>query len=378
MKKAGRQKNSAVALFLVITSLIVISIAMRELLVRSTAQVDRVRNSYDRIQAFYLAKSNFQAARILLILSGIGDKKTYENLRDIVQPVPFPISTEFVQALASLAAQNSEGDTPGAPAPLAPELAKECKEFNNDFAGESYVMIDDLSARLNLNLFRGSPQDVDNLYEILNNLLAPNFKFLDQLEARGLERDRLISEIRDYIDVGKEDQKTNASELYPYQAAQLTYGPKDDELVLLDELKLLPSMNDFVYEYLRNKVTALPYRKDSKININNVSAEVLQSILGQDGNEEIAKNFIKDRLENNRNYTGDKPLKEQLSDAVGIDLDDDSPALKLLGTKTEAYLLTSRATVGETELVLETIIRNPMRKPSPESKNPIIMMRVSP
>jgi len=382
MKRAGRPQNKAVALFLVITSLIIISLSMRELLVRSTAQVDRVRNAYARIQALYLARSNLNLARTYLTIFGSFAVADYDNLRDLPQLIPFPISAEVVQGLTGLANANEDGSKNNAPAPMPEELVKTCNKFNLDFAGESYALIDDLSARLNINMLSLAATASGPYRQVLTNLLAPNFKFIDELEGRGIERDALVSQIRDYIDNNTIDDSSNAPEEYPYQQLQLNYGPKNFSLALVDELKLVPAVDDFLFYYLKDKVNVLPVirgQKESRINLNSVTAEVFQALLKSRGgnDDQLAKQFIKDRTENNRVYSRAK-LDEKLSDAG---FSPDSLYTEIIGTRSEAYLVTSRATVGDTEVALEATIRNPRAKSSPGSKSsskPIIMMRVQP
>jgi len=384
MKRAGRPQHKAVALFLVITSLIIISLAMRELLVRSTAQVDRVRNAYDRIQALYLARSNLNLARTYITIFGsfaMADAD-YDSLKDLPQPIPFPISAEVVQGLTALAGQSEDGNAPTTPAPMPAELMKSCNKFNLDFAGESYALIDDLSARLNINMLSLDKTASAPYQQVLTNMLAPNFKFIDDLESRGVERDALVSQIRDYIDDNTIDDSNNAPEEYPYQQLQLNYGPKNFSLALVDELKMVPGIDDFLFYYLRDKVNVLPVikgQKEARINLNSVSAEVFQALLkSRSGNDEqLAKQFVKDRTENNRIYSQAK-IEEQLADAG---FSTDNLYKELIGTRSDAYLVTSRATVGETEVALEATIRNPRAKSTPGSKSsskPIIMMRVQP
>ncbi len=389
MRKVGRAQNSAIALFLVITSLIIISLAMRELLVRSTAQVDRVRNSYDRLQAFYLARSNIALTRAFLeaLRIKLPQDQKFDTLKNIPQPVPFPVMPEMTAALAGLGAANQEESASPQSAPLAPEKLKGCQDFNKDFPGESYALIDDLSARFNVNIFSLSrpPNSTPNqdprlpYLSVFANLLSPNFKFSDQLQQRGIDRDEVVRQVRDAIDRNDQDDSNGGSELLPYQSAELDYGPAQRPLVVIDELKLIPSIDDFLFAHLKDKVTALPATREAKINLNNVTADVFQALFrNRSGNDdELARQFIQDRTENNRVY--DENFKNQLEEAG---FPPDSLYEELLGTQTEAFLVTARATVGETEVAIEATVRNPRFKDSNNrsstAQKSVIIQRVLP
>jgi type II secretory pathway component PulK len=278
----------------------------------------------------------------------------------------------------------ADEDTPSPTvAPMEGEALKVCNDFNKDFPGDSYALIEDLSSRFNLNVFALSKppnvaEDPRSQYlQVFNNLMSPNFKFSDQLEQRGIDRDKVVAEVRDYIDKQDVDESGGGSETAAYQSAELDYGPAQRPMEVVDELKLIPSIDDFLYNYLKDKVSVLPNTKEAKINLNNVSADVFQALLrNRSGNdEELARQFVKDRTENNRIYDAET-YKERLQEA-GFPLE--SLYEELLGTQTEAYLVTARATVGETEVAIEAVIRNPrMNTRSNSRENSVIIQRVLP
>lgn len=373
MKARLRNQNPGVALFLVITSLVIISLAMRELIVNSSAQVDRIRNSYDRLQALYLARSNLSLARFWILFDAQArDGGVPADTLEDFPPLPFPVTSEML-AMVSASMQGEENADREAAAPQSSEKQKICAEFNEDFPGTSQAVIQDLSARLNLNaltLKEGAKE-----YETtLTNLLSPNFEFLDELARRGINRDEVIQQIRDYIDTNSEEDSTNASELFPYAEADLPYGPKNRPIRAIEELKLIPAMDDQLFFYLRPLVNVVPFQKgqkDAKINLNTVGREVFRALLRNVNNpDDLAKRFLEDRVQNARIYT-ERDLSTQLEEA-GLSFE--VLPKNMVGTKSEAFLVTTRAEVGETEVVLEAIVKKPLAG----DVKPVLMMRIEP
>jgi len=89
-----RGKKNGVALFILIISLVILSLLMKEFLVASSIQVDRVRNYTDRIQAVYLARSTLNLARFFIKFDEVIDTQLNkddpsDSLSDIwSSPIP--------------------------------------------------------------------------------------------------------------------------------------------------------------------------------------------------------------------------------------------------------------------------------------------------
>jgi type II secretory pathway component PulK len=178
------------------------------------------------------------------------------------------------------------------------------------------------------------------------------------------------------MDGNETESETTGSETPPYNSAELQYGPKNRAFTNLDELKLIPSMDDELFEYLSPHVSAV-YIKNrkppSKINLNTVSKEVFQALLKNVGNpEETAEEFIKDRTENARIYT-DKTLAKMLEE--NLQLTGEEIRLGLLTGVSSAFEVTTEATVNQISISLSTIIP---RASGAKKVNPLIQMRVSP
>ena len=214
------------------------------------------------------------------------------------------------------------------------------------------------------------------VFSSLNSLLTPNVDFYQQLDARRIDPENLAREIRDYMDRDDIENETKGSELSPYTTAQLSYGPKNRPFSLIDELKLIPSMDDELFEYLLPHVSAVYIanrKKPSKINLNTVSKNVFQSLLTDVSNpESVAEEFIKDREENSRVYTA-KTLAETLKNT--FQLTSNEIRLNLLTGVSSAFQVETEAYVNQTMIKLSTVIP---RISGSRKINPLLQMRVSP
>ena len=68
-------KQKGIALFILLTSLVILSLGLKEILVITGLQADRVRYQYNRMQAIYLARSAQNLARFFLIFDQQIDKQ---------------------------------------------------------------------------------------------------------------------------------------------------------------------------------------------------------------------------------------------------------------------------------------------------------------
>lgn len=363
------QVQSGIALFILMTSLLVISLAMRELLFKTNVQVEKVRNSYDRLQALYLARSNENLARFFVIVDASIDRQVGEAAVDALgdfwgQAIPFPIPSEFLSALNAEQASN-EAEA------IQNEIGmKQCGEFFDDFPGSSIAEVQDLSARFNLN-------DLSNQKygDAFLNLLRPNFEFLNSLQSRNIDPENLLKQILDYIDENDAEDETNAPEISVYSSENLPFGPKNLLMTSVDELKLIPSMDDELFQYLSPHIQSLHFAgrpKRAKINLNTVKKEVFQALLKNASNaEELAETFIKDREENQTSYT-EKTMKELLEQ---LDITNENFDFGLATGTSEAFEIKTTSQVNDNEIQLISILKKPGAK---ADNKPFAQRRINP
>lgn len=374
MKK--KKGQNGIALFILLTSLVILSLAMRELIQTTGLQADRVRYQYDRMRAVYLARSTLNLARFFLIYDQQIDNQVLKDgasdgPQDIwARPLPFPIPVEAVYAMSSqLAAGAGAGGNveDGKPDEA---LLKSCNDFFADFQGNAESQTTDLASRINLN-----DLDKADIYETFLELLQIDPDFIQSLTSKGLNPESLAREIRDYKDNDDRELETNSPEDSIYTSQGLEYGPKNKPFTNIDELKMIPSVDDEIFEYLSPFVSAswIALRTSpAKINLNTVSREVFQSLLKNVSDPQgVTEDFMKDRKENERIYT-DKNYAKMLADNLG--LGPDQIRLNLLGGTSNAFLIETKAKVNQVEVSLEAVMGRGLKKPL----DPIVSMRISP
>lgn len=377
MRKKTKAKNG-IALFILMTSIILIALTMKELLQLSSAQTDRVRNQYDRIQAIYLARSTLALSRFFLLFDQMINDQYKDNASDTptdlwASPVPFPVPIEMIHGLAEELAgkePSAKKDKSALEKSQDEDMMKRCKEFFDDFPGDSVSQTHDLNARLDLN-----DLDNKNVLDTFIELLTPNAGFVQQLNARGIHPDSLARQTRDYFDRNDVEDESNTLESAPYSASRLDYTAKNRAFTNINELKMIPAMDDELFEYLSpfvNAVYIANRKKPAKINLNTVKKQVFQALIKKLPNaEEIANNFVKDRIENKTVYT-DKGAADYLKKT--FDLDSDKFQLALVGGTSDAFEIETEATVNDVHIKLETIVPRLGSK----SAEPFTQMRVIP
>lgn len=144
--------------------------------------------------------------------------------------------------------------------------------------GYFVVNVSDESAKLNLNVFADR-----SLSKHMRNALLRLFggtKEKDFLQSLGLEPERLVSNIQDYIDSDQLDSGGGGDEAAVYQQAKLRFSPKNGPLESLEELRRIPGFHlDDVFDVFSPYFTVWPMRADrSQWNINKAPAELVAAI----------------------------------------------------------------------------------------------------
>ena len=126
-----RVQNKGVALFILTISLIVMALLMKEFLLTSRNQVDRVRNYTDRIQAVYVARSTLNLARFFIMFDEVIDKQLKnkdpsDTNSDLwANPIPFPVPVEAIMMVTGATEEAPQEES----SPEQKALLKQCKEF---------------------------------------------------------------------------------------------------------------------------------------------------------------------------------------------------------------------------------------------------------
>lgn len=375
-----RRSPHGIALFILLSSVVILSLLMRELIQSSSNQAFRVRNSVDRIQALYLARSSVNLARFILYLDNRMDlllKRQNQEPADTLfadrdfwnTPNYFPLKREEIMALTQAVLspdQKQDAEEPNG------DLLKKCEEFFGGFPGTATSITQDMAGRLYL-------QDLSHAsklpLQVLTELLRPNSEFLRHLDGLRISPEALAREIRDYMDPDSQEDESGTAESMSYTSMNLDYEPKNRPFIVADELKRVPHVDDTVFSHLVDQVNPYfnPSHASPKINVNTVSAILFQSLLKDRADAaDLAQKFVKDRAENKRVYS-DANMKKELLDA--LQLSDQEIQYSLLTGVSDSFKIETTATVNQIVLQLETIL---VRASSSDKLEKVRLMRVSP
>ncbi len=376
-----RKQRSGIALFILLTSVVIMSLMMRELIQSSSNQSSRVRNSADRIQAVYLARSSLNLARFILYLDQQMDSLLATQGREAADtlfidqdfwnaPNYFPLKTEEIVALTqAVLSPDQQQEAQEGP---DQDLLKRCEDFFEGFPGSATSLTSDLSGRFVLNDLQ-QPSEIP--LNVFTQILSPNYDFVRHLESLRTTPEALAREFRDYCDTNSEEEETKTPEESAYSAMNLDYGPKNRVFILPDEIKRIPHVDDVIFDYLEELVN--PYfglpRPAIKININTAPAAIFQALIRDraDG-EELAKTFIDNRTTQRTIYTASK-WRDQLRDAVPSL--GDKEFYDLITTVSDSFKIETTATVNQITLQLETILS---RQSNSKKLEQIRFIRISP
>lgn len=373
-----RKPTNGIALFILLTSLVILSLGLKEILVVTGLQADRVRYQYNRLQAIYLARSAQSLARFFLIYdlqidTQVLKDEASDTPSDIwAHALPFPVPAEVIQAMSGQLAEGAGLAEKNSTSSAAPDeaLLKKCDDFFSDFPGDAVSHTTDLSSRINLNDLGNS-----DVFAAFLELLQIDPQFLQSLTSKGLNPESLARQIRDYMDDDSIEKETNAQENEVYQTEQLDYGAKNRPFTHLDELKMIPSVDDEIYEYLSPFVSSVYLAHAgnlAKINLNTVSKEVFQSLLKSVSDPaQIAEDFVKDRAEKKRIYTA-KNYAKVLEDNFGLDTT--KIRLPILTGVSDMFRIETKATVNKVQISLEGIMGRGLKRP----RDPFATQRISP
>jgi len=378
LKPIGRptQSRQGIALFILLSSLMLISFALKELFQLTNTQAEKVRYQYDYLQALYLARSTQNLARFFIILDErmaalAGDRaQSSDSLSDVwTLPIALPVPAEFLQSMTSqITGQKDSQDS--ANKSETEDFQKKCKDFFEDFPGDATSQIDDLNRKINLNDLNNS-----EVAQALIDLISSNQPLSDWLRTKNVTPTDLVREIRDYMDPDQSENDLNSPEDTIYRTLNLPYEAKNYNFTNLDELKMVPSVDDEVFDFLSRYVTAVHIAqrlKPAKININTVSKEVFKSLLkGVSDPEKVAEDFFNDKKENKTIYTQANAV-QKLSEVLGLETSELRASL-ITGTS-DAFRIETTAYVNQVQVVLESIVGRGYKRPL----DPYSVTRVAP
>ncbi|MCE9624223.1 MAG: general secretion pathway protein GspK [Deltaproteobacteria bacterium] len=284
-KKSRLSSSRGIALLMVLASLAIMSGLIVEFAYNSNVTYNLAMNEKDRVQAYYLAESALSFSKLILKfdkearkLAGEASNKLGRTVQ--IQPLyeMIPLNSEVLRGVAqaqegtpSEGGEGGEGgEAPSASGSPAQALggfnvqgAESFLAFEGDFSSE----ITEEEAKLNVNAFVNlipGDKNYDRLKSTLYHLLLTDeFKGMFDDKFRGAKD--LAQNIADYSD--RDDAQNDAGgqdrgrEGVGLAAGQVKM--KNAKLLSLEELMLVPGMNEGIFQKLKPYLTV--YGVDEKI-----------------------------------------------------------------------------------------------------------------
>lgn len=280
---------------MVLASLTLLSGMVVEFAYNSHVTYNIAYNQKERTQAYYLAQSAIAFSRLILAYDKEARKladQASEKLGKKVQIPPLyemiPVNTAMLRGLAGLeeaVPPAAEGGTEGGgAAPTgAPVLlqtlslsgAESFLSFEGDFSSE----IQEEDSKLNVNAFftlAPTSKEYDRLKAVLYHLLVGE-EFTGLFEDRFRGAKELAQNIADYID--RDEAITEGGEERGREGVSggQQVAMKNGKLLTLEELIMIPGMNDAIFQKLKPSLTV--YGKDEKIYLCRASEPVAAAVI---------------------------------------------------------------------------------------------------
>ena len=126
-------------------------------------------------------------------------------------------------------------------------------------------------------------------------LLSGMMKQTDLAEEK---QQAIVNAILDWRD-GDDLVRIDGAEAQAYQAANLSYVPRNKAFQNIQELRLVLGVTPELYDQLKSMITV--YSKNKKVDLKNANRDVLLAASGRE--DEDVDNYIAERLESDKNKT---------------------------------------------------------------------------
>jgi general secretion pathway protein K len=215
-----------------------------------------------------------------------------------------------------------------------------------DENGTIEVTAEEESGKLNLNAIV-NPDGTDNA--VYRGVADRLFKKL------GLQAE-LLDAVADWIDKGDVPRPAGAETPY-YQTLKPPYGAKDGNLETLEELRLVKGFDAKTVERLRPYITVyhdVPGSPTTPVNINTAARELLAAL-----DAAMTDSMVREMVDRRKDTPFKNPadLGSRVSGMAALAQTLASDGRILQEEKGAAYRILSRATVKETTLYIEAVLR---------------------
>lgn len=299
-----RRNKKGMALLLVLTSIVIITVMIVELSYNSRIASTVSANYKDEVAAEYLAKSSVNVA--LLRLAIVRKIKTFKSgsftipqevtSMIISMPFIFPPPTEML-ALVGIGGEMGLG--------LSNMLDKIKTDNNIAKVGHFDNTIIGMDSRLNINMVPLTEESVNTFKEQMKNLYASTVLNDESFGHRYSmeEFEILLNNIIDWIDVDSESRNGGDEARY-YDKKDPVYKPRNASIPTISELHMIEGMNDELFDVTTPMMTVF---SSGSINVNKVSNEMWKTVDSRLTDEEIKA--IRERIDLEGPFTNEKELR---------------------------------------------------------------------
>ncbi|MEI6092995.1 MAG: hypothetical protein WCQ47_04845 [bacterium] len=299
-----RRNKKGMALLLVLTSVVIITVMIVELNYNSRIASTVSANYKDEVIAEYLAKSSVNIA--LLRLAIVRKIKTFKSgdftvpsevtSMIISMPFMFPPPTELL-AITGIGGEMDLG--------LSTMLNKIKTENNISKVGKFDNSIMGMDSRININMVPLTEESVTTFKEQMKNLYASTVLSDESFGHRYSmeEFEILLNNIVDWIDADSESRNGGDEARY-YDKKDPIYKPRNAPIPTISELHMIEGMNDELFDIITPMMTVF---SSGSINVNKISAEMWKTVDSRLTDEEIRA--IREKIDIEGLFFNEKELR---------------------------------------------------------------------
>lgn len=342
MKVSKSNNENGVALLIVISCVLVISIVIVEMTFNTQIFNALTRNRLESLQAIELTKTGVQMALLELTI--------HKQMTDGIKGADAIHKT--VRGQANRILKFGFIYPPPIPEELSESIKSEFEDLKKKSAlrGSVKSSIEDISGRINLNNFSKSKELAEATRYLLNGLLNQEIKRDEDTKEkyRDLNVVDIVNNIADYIDPDRNKISGGEENLW-YQRQTPPRFAKNLPLDDITELKLVEGVDEDIYSLLKNNVTIF----GEKININTASKEIILTLIPSIDEKELEELL---KLRENEPFADQEDFEKYAKTTLRQDENfNTDPKIPLSG-KSYIYNIKSRAQVGRVTRIADVVV----------------------
>lgn len=331
------------ALLTVLVAMMIISIMLFEFQYSSMVERKLAYNDLNQLQAYYLAKSGIRIGLLRIALYGRAKKSP--ELKKMTQNIPIDAYLDSIWSLP-LPAFPPDATTIAKLDGEEQDAAEKAQKQTHVTEGKSTHVITSEAAKINLNFleiptnqrnqrinFQAQPKGLHEyvarmLYNLVDNIFKESEDPYD--EYGNIRPEEVVLDIMDWVNTGTDRLGGGSKDAF-YEQQNPPYKAKQGRFFTVDELRLVRSINERLFQKLRSYVTVYSY--DGKINLNNATHAVIKAIY-PDLTEDDFKRLDEEKAKNGGVWASEKVFVDFIATSLN------RPNIKTLYDKPEDYPFT--------------------------------------